>query len=302
MAIYPNAISLNASSNYFSGSAESVSPTDPQIEAHVDTLLAEAGHRAKHHLQPAIRFDESPNYDDNRRCASSANPSDYGESYFRNSHLSDPDFDDPDFGDLDTDTMSPGGPSCTATTRSVSQGAGAAGQPQAPGATGTAAPLSTEPQTTALSPEQGKQVADSYVENLRHDFGLTKDQAAGIVANLWHESGGMNSGINQGGAIGQPDSNMGGDNMHGYGIAQWDGPRKQDFLNYATEHNLNPSSQAANYGFLKQELETTQAGAIAAVKATDTPQAATEAFCNVFENPSDPELQSRLSHLQDILG
>jgi len=61
----------------------------------------------------------------------------------------------------------------------------------------------------------------------RKDFGLTKDQAAGIVANLWHESGGMNSGINQGGKIGTPSSNMVDDNANGYGIAQWGGTRKQ---------------------------------------------------------------------------
>ncbi|HVE10067.1 MAG TPA: phage tail tip lysozyme [Paraburkholderia sp.] len=162
--------------------------------------------------------------------------------------------------------------------------------------------LSTAPQTTANSPAQSKQVADAYVANLQKDFGLTKDQAAGIVANLWHESGGMNSGINQGGAIGAPSSNLADDNANGYGIAQWGGSRKQGLIDYAQQHGLDPSSQAANYGYLKQELETSQSGAIAAVKATNSPQAATEAFSNAFEHPSDPEMQSRLADLNQVLA
>ncbi|MBN3759803.1 phage tail tip lysozyme [Burkholderia sp. Ac-20365] len=162
--------------------------------------------------------------------------------------------------------------------------------------------LSTAPQTQALSSAQSKQVADAYVGNLQKDFGLTKDQAAGIVANLWHESGGMNSGINQGGRIGAPGSNMADDNANGYGIAQWGGTRKQGLLDYARQHNLDPSSEAANYGYLKQELQTSQAGAIAAVKGTNSAQAATQAFCNAFEQPSDPQMASRLGYLNQILA
>lgn len=162
--------------------------------------------------------------------------------------------------------------------------------------------LSTAPQTQALSPAQSKQTADAYVSNLQKDFGLTKDQAAGIVANLWHESGGMNSGINQGGKIGAPSSNMADDNANGYGIAQWGGTRKQGLLDYARQHNLDPSSEAANYGYLKQELQTSQSGAIAAVKGTNSAQAATQAFCNAFEQPSDPQMASRLGYLNQILA
>ena len=183
-------------------------------------------------------------------------------------------------------------------------GAAASASSSTPSASSSAAPegLSTAPQTQALSPAQSKQAADAYVSNLQKDFGLTKDQAAGIVANLWHESGGMNSGINQGGKIGAPSSNMADDNANGYGIAQWGGTRKQGLLDYARQHNLDPSSEAANYGYLKQELQTSQAGAIAAVKGTNSAQAATQAFCNAFEQPSDPQMASRLGYLNQILA
>ncbi|BFG78888.1 hypothetical protein PTKU46_69210 [Paraburkholderia terrae] len=182
--------------------------------------------------------------------------------------------------------------------------ASASASSSTPSASSSAAPegLSTAPQTQALSPAQSKQTADAYVSNLQKDFGLTKNQAAGIVANLWHESGGMNSGINQGGKIGAPSSNMADDNANGYGIAQWGGTRKQGLLDYARQHNLDPSSEAANYGYLKQELQTSQSGAIAAVKGTNSAQAATQAFCNAFEQPSDPQMASRLGYLNQILA
>ncbi|EUC15801.1 UNVERIFIED_ORG: hypothetical protein BDU10_7142 [Burkholderia sp. CF145] len=183
-------------------------------------------------------------------------------------------------------------------------GAAASASSSTPSASSGASPegLSTASQTQALSPAQSKQAADAYVSNLQKDFGLTKNQAAGIVANLWHESGGMNSGINQGGKIGAPSSNMADDNANGYGIAQWGGTRKQGLLDYARQHNLDPSSEAANYGYLKQELQTSQAGAIAAVKGTNSAQAATQAFCNAFEQPSDPQMASRLGYLNQILA
>ena len=191
-----------------------------------------------------------------------------------------------------------------ASNTASANGAPASASSSTPSASSGAAPegLSTAPQTQALSPAQSKQTADAYVSNLQRDFGLTKDQAAGIVANLWHESGGMNSGINQGGKIGAPSSNMADDNANGYGIAQWGGTRKQGLLDYARQHNLDPSSEAANYGYLKQELQTSQAGAIAAVKGANSAQAATQAFCNAFEQPSDPQMASRLGYLDQILA
>jgi len=192
----------------------------------------------------------------------------------------------------------------TAGNGATTNGAAASASSSTPSASSGASPegLSTAPQTQALSPAQSKQAADAYVSNLQKDFGLTKDQAAGIVANLWHESGGMNSGINQGGKIGAPSSNMADDNANGYGIAQWGGTRKQGLLDYARQHNLDPSSEAANYGYLKQELQTSQAGAIAAVKGTNSAQTATQAFCNAFEQPSDPQMASRLGYLNQILA
>jgi hypothetical protein len=185
-------------------------------------------------------------------------------------------------------------PSCpsSAEPTSSTKTAGVSGDSKGPSG------LSTAPQTKALSQKEGHDVAEQYIANLQKDFGLTRAQASGIVANLWHESGGMNSGINQGGKIGAPSSNMADDNGNGYGIAQWGGSRKQGLIDYANQHGLDPSSQAANYGFLKQELQTSYSSSISAVKGTSSAEAATQAFANAFEQPSDPQMASRFQDLQ----
>jgi hypothetical protein len=178
-----------------------------------------------------------------------------------------------------------------AVNASYSNYSGSSGSGAVPAGNGTG-------QCTSASTAEGKKTAQDFMTNLQRDFGLTKNQAAGIVANLWHESGGMNTGINQGGTVGAPNSNM----QCGYGIAQWTGSRKQDYLDYCSQHSLNPASEQANYGFLKHELETTQSGAIDAVKHTQSAQDATVAFCNTFERPGDPQMSSRLADLQYVLS
>ena len=165
---------------------------------------------------------------------------------------------------------------------------------------GEAGPLSGAAQTQRLQPEESLKVAQQWEDNLKKDFGLTDAQAAGIVGNLWHESGGMNSGITQGGGIGGPNGNMADDNANGYGIAQWGGVRKQGLIAYAEANKLDPSSQAANYGYLKQELSGEYKGAIDAVKGTNDVAGATAAFCNSFEKPSDPQMASRVEYAMKL--
>ena len=143
----------------------------------------------------------------------------------------------------------------------------------------------------------GKPVANYFMTNLQKDFNLTPNQAAGIVANLWYESGGMNPGMNEGGHAGAPTSNMG----QGYGVAQWTGSRKREFLDFAAQHHMNPSSVEANYAFLKHELQTTHSDAIRAVKGTSSARAATAAFCNVFERPGVVAMSARYDALGHVM-
>ncbi len=154
--------------------------------------------------------------------------------------------------------------------------------------------LSAKAQTGALSEAESQKVAGEYIANLQKDFGLTKEQATGIVANLFHESWGMNPGITQGGRIGAPNGNMADDNANGYGLAQWGGVRKQGLLNFAKANGLDPSSHAANYGFLKHELSGEYSSVIAAVKGTGTVGEATQVFSDLYLKPSEPRMNERL--------
>jgi Phage tail lysozyme len=154
-------------------------------------------------------------------------------------------------------------------------------------------PLSGQAQNAPNTAAESSAIAAQYIANLQKDFGLTKEQARGIVANLWHESNGMNSGVNQGNTYGGPSGNNADDNANGFGIAQWGGVRKEGLIKYAKENGLDPSSQAANYRYLKQELSGEFSSVISAVKNTTTSEEALSVFCKQFEKPSDPQMQAR---------
>lgn len=156
-------------------------------------------------------------------------------------------------------------------------------------------------QTEALTETESEEVAKQYIEQLQKDFGLTKEQAIGVVANLWHESNGMNSGITQGTlAIGEPNGNMADDNQNGYGVAQWGGVRKEGLIAYAKENGLPASSQAANYGFLKQELSGEYSTVITTLKGAKTAEEAALIFCTDFEKASQPNMESRLEIIEQL--
>ena len=195
------------------------------------------------------------------------------------------------------------GPAAGGAAPAAGEGAGPAAGARGPAASASstgAGPLSTSAQTAANTPEQTAQIASQWKDNLKKDFGLTDDQARGVVGSLMHESGGMNSGITQGGRIGEPNGNMADDNANGFGIAQWGGVRKQGLIDFAQKSGIPASSQAANYGFLKQELSGPYADAINAVKGTGDVASATAAFTNTFEKPSDPQMASRIAYAEQV--
>lgn len=84
-------------------------------------------------------------------------------------------------------------------------------------------------------------------DRLAKDLGLTGAQASGIVGNLEAESGLK--------AVQEKNPIAG---RGGFGWAQWTGPRRVQFENYAKAHGLDPKSDEANYGFLLQELKQGQ--------------------------------------------
>lgn len=128
--------------------------------------------------------------------------------------------------------------------------------------------------SVAVTPFSGAKTfaskAPEVMRRLMKDFDLTKEQAAGIVGNLGHESGGFRQMQELRPLI--PGS------RGGFGWAQWTGPRRRAFEAWAAKNGLDPKSDEANYGFLAHELRTTEKGALAAVRRSRTAQEAMTAF------------------------
>ncbi len=138
------------------------------------------------------------------------------------------------------------------------------------------APKPTEP---GAADSVFRMKAPSIMAKLMNDFAFTEIQAAGILGNLGHESDGFRQLQEQ-----HPKSGRG-----GFGWAQWTGERRVNFEKFCDDQGLQPSSDVANYGFLKRELLTTEGATVPAVKQTTTLGGAVRAFETKFER-ADPEL------------
>lgn len=139
--------------------------------------------------------------------------------------------------------------------------------------------------TATIQPGSFTDKAPGIMKRLQEDFNLTKEQAAGIVGNLGHESGGLKEMQEKNPLV--PGS------RGGFGWAQWTGPRRRAFEKWAADRGLDPTSDEANYGFLKHELQTTERGALAALRKTDTVQEATMAFEDSYERAGIKNYPSR---------
>lgn len=79
--------------------------------------------------------------------------------------------------------------------------------------------------------------------DLQRDFGMSPEQAAGVVGSLSIESNGFRTLQEQGVPY-----------RGGFGYAQWTGPRRDAYEAWARRNDLNPSSYEANYGYLADEF------------------------------------------------
>jgi hypothetical protein len=93
---------------------------------------------------------------------------------------------------------------------------------------------------------QAQQIAARLMYDIQRDFNLPAHAAAAIVGNLAHESGGFSQ-------FQEIDPLVPG-SRGGFGYAQWTGPRRVQFENWAAQAGHPLTSYEANYGFLKHEL------------------------------------------------
>jgi len=182
-------------------------------------------------------------------------------------------------------------------TAFLQQQLGAAGSspPVAPAAAGASA---SAPAAAPLEQNVSQGTGDigaRLAADLQRDFGLKPEQSAGVVGNLAHESGNFRS-------LQEIRPTVPG-SRGGYGYAQWTGPRRVAFENWSKENGLDPTSYAANYGFLKHELTNTGEGKVLnALKAAPDVGTATQVFSDQFLRPGVPAMGSRMKYAQQYLG
>jgi hypothetical protein len=115
------------------------------------------------------------------------------------------------------------------------------------------------------------------MRKLQNELGISKAQAAGVVGSLSAETGGFK----------HHQEMLSADKIAagwkgGIGWAQWtdtkDDKRRTKFLNYAATNGLDPTSDAANVGFLIQELKTSHKGELARLRTAGTAEEAARLF------------------------
>lgn len=138
-------------------------------------------------------------------------------------------------------------------------------------------------------------VGSRLVSDLMRDLNLTQEQAAGVVGNLAHETGGFKHMQEIAPVV--PGS------RGGFGIAQWTGPRRKAFEAWAAENGLDPNSYEANYGFLQHELKNTPEGAVLGpLSQAQTAEEAARVFSDQFLRPGIPAMGSRLAFANQFAG
>ena len=113
------------------------------------------------------------------------------------------------------------------------------------------------------------------MRRLMREFPLTRDDAAAIMGNAGHESGGLRT-------LQEVKPTVAG-SRGGYGWFQWTGPRRRQFEAWCAERKVKPSSDAANLGFLIHELKTSESAAVDAVRKASGLKAKVIAFELKFE-------------------
>ena len=125
----------------------------------------------------------------------------------------------------------------------------------------------------------------SQIVNFFMNKGLTKNQAKGIYGNIMQESGGKHNIVSR-------------DGHNSYGLAQWTGTRKARlFSKYGTNPTVNQQLE-----YLWDELNSTEKGALDALRNTSTVADATKVFMQKFERPANwaANFKNRLKHANSV--
>ena len=127
-----------------------------------------------------------------------------------------------------------------------------------------------------------KQTGGPMVDYMSKTYGLTQPQAAGVVGNLYQESGFNPTASHDGGT--------------GFGMAGWDPQRTAGLVSFAKSKGAQPSDPQTQLDYIAYEGQNGDMGAQRAwqmLKGAQTPQDATTAMMHFFRpqgyTPSNPQ-------------
>ena len=154
-------------------------------------------------------------------------------------------------------------------------------------------------ETSTLSKSSGVTIDKAYdtsfklIDDLKSQFGMTTEQAAGFVGNLWPETGGFKF-------MQELKPTVKG-SKGGLAFAQWTGERRDDFENLLKElGDLPAESYEGNWAMISEEFDTTEKSALNKILNTDSVVEAAKATSNHYLRPGKPQLNKRVSAAEDI--
>lgn len=131
-------------------------------------------------------------------------------------------------------------------------------------------------------------IGTRLMSDLQEVLGITKAQAAGIVGNFDHETGGFKY-------LQELNPTVPG-SKGGRGFAMWTGPRRKAFESWSAENNLDPDSYDASFGFFVHEVQNTSEGRfMEALEKTTTAEQAAKVFSRNYLRPGKPMMNKRVS-------
>jgi murein DD-endopeptidase MepM/ murein hydrolase activator NlpD len=153
-------------------------------------------------------------------------------------------------------------------TLKVPQGGSSSGGAGGTGGAGPTAPAG-QPGEPVPQSSRAKEAMDYFIGQ-----GWTREQAAGIVANLQAESNFKADAVGDGGRA--------------YGIAQWHPDRQANFQKFAG-HSIRSSTYEEQLKFVQWELTHTESAAGNQLRSADTAREAGAAVSKYYERPADRE-------------
>jgi hypothetical protein len=141
--------------------------------------------------------------------------------------------------------------------------------------------------------EKPMETAFKLIDDLKSNYDMTTEQAAGFVGNLWHETGGFKF-------MQELKPTVKG-SRGGLAFAQWTGPRRTQFESLLEElGDLPADSYEGNWAMITEELDTTERGALNKILNTTTVEDAATTTSKFYLRPGKPMLDKRIQDANTI--